>query len=103
MAASKARFYLEQSVPEFREWERKRIFSKDEITSIAKKRSDFEHVLNSRGESTPLDYSRYAAYEMNLNSLRRKRENRLGVKATSYTCQRRVFFILDRGTRKFPG
>jgi len=103
MAAGKARFYLEQSVPEFREWERKKIFSKDELASIAKKRSDFEHLLNSRGESTPPDYSRYAAYEMNLNALRRKRENRLGVKATSYTGQRRVFFILDRGTRKFPG
>ena len=103
MAADKARFYLEQSVPEFREWERKKIFSKDEIASIAKKRSDFEHLLNSRGESTPPDYSRYASYEMNLSTLRKKREKRLGVKATSYTCQRRVFFILDRGTRKFPG
>jgi U3 small nucleolar RNA-associated protein 6 len=103
MAAEKARFYLEQSVPELREWERKKIFSKDEIASIAKKRSDFEHLLNSRGESTPSDYAQYASYEMNLNALRRKREKRVGVKATSHTGQRRVFFILDRGTKKFPG
>ena len=103
MTADKARFYLEQSVPELREWERKKIFSKDEIANIAKKRSDFEHLLNSRGESTPSDYAQYASYEMNLNALRRKREKRVGVKATSYTGQRRVFFILDRGTRKFPG
>lgn len=40
---------------------------------------------------------------MNLDALRRKRSNRLGVKATSYTGQRRVFFILDRATRKFHG
>ena len=103
MAADKARFYLEQSIPELREWERKKIFSKNEISSVARKRSDFEHLLNSRGESTPTDYARYASYEINLNALRKKREKRLGVKATSYTGQRRVFFILDRGTRKFPG
>ncbi|KAK4996620.1 U3 snoRNP protein, partial [Cryomyces antarcticus] len=48
-ASDKARFYLEQSVPELHELERKKIFTKDEITSIASKRSDFEHILNARG------------------------------------------------------
>ncbi|KAJ9665942.1 U3 snoRNP protein [Coniosporium apollinis] len=101
-ASDKARFYLERSVPELHEYERKGIFSKEEITSIAKKRSDFEHVLNARA-SHPSDYARYATYEMNLEALRKKRINRLGIKAGGHAGQRRIFFILDRAVRKFPG
>jgi U3 small nucleolar RNA-associated protein 6 len=102
MASDKARFYLEQQVPELQEYERKQIFTRDEITSIAKKRSDFEHILNARGSKAG-DYVRYAAYEMNLDSLRKKRCKRLGVKATAHGGQRTIFFILDRATKKFPG
>lgn len=58
--------------------------------------------MNARG-SAASDYARYAEYEMNLDSLRRKRSKRLGVKLAAYTGQRRVFFILDRATRKFHG
>ncbi|KAL1955433.1 hypothetical protein VTO42DRAFT_8589 [Malbranchea cinnamomea] len=102
-ASDKARFYLEQIVPELREYERKKIFSKEEIASIAKKRSDFEHKINARGPQ-PSDFAKYAEYEMNLDALRRKRIKRLGVKSTQmHTGQRRVFFILDRATRKFHG
>lgn len=117
-ASDKARFYLEQSVPELREWERKEIFRivrtaaqtaclylmsiKDEIKAIASKRSDFEHLLNARG-SQPADYARYAEYEMNVDSLRRKRVKRLGIKVTAHNGQRRIFHILDRATRKFHG
>ncbi|KAJ9624164.1 U3 snoRNP protein [Taxawa tesnikishii (nom. ined.)] len=102
-AADKARFYAEQSVPELQEYERKKIFSREEITSIAKKRSEFEHILNSRGGSRPADYARYATYEMNLDALRKKRCRRLGVKATTYTGQKKIFFVLERGVRKFQG
>ncbi|KAL8738902.1 MAG: hypothetical protein Q9181_000354 [Wetmoreana brouardii] len=101
-ASDKARFYLEQSVPELQELLRKKLFSKDEVNSIVKKRSGFEHKLNARG-STASDYARYAEYEMNLDTLRRTRARRLGIKATNYTGQRRIFFILDRATRKFYG
>jgi len=117
-ASDKARFYLEQSVPELQEYERKKIFTKvpalytsygkyltttkEEITSIAKKRSDFEHEINARG-SQPSDYARYAEFEMNLESLRRKRVKRLGVKITGHAGKRRIFFVLDRATRKFHG
>ena len=102
-ASDKARFYLEQSVPELQEYERKGIFTSEEITSIASKRSDFEHKLNARG-SKPSDYARYATYEMNLDSLRKKRCARLGVKGSrNFSGQRTVFFILDRATKKFPG
>ena len=101
-ASDKARFYLEQYVPELQEYERKEIFSREEITSITSKRSDFEHTLNARG-SKPSDYARYATYEMNLDSLRKKRCKRLGVKSTAFSGQRTIFFILDRATKKFPG
>ena len=40
---------------------------------------------------------------MNLDSLCRKRAKRLGVKRGGQVGQRRVFFILDRATRKFHG
>ncbi len=38
-----------------------------------------------------------------MDALRRKRVKRLGIRATGHNGQRRIFFILDRGTRKFPG
>lgn len=101
-ANDKARYFQEQSVPELQEFARKKIFTKEEIASIARKRSDFEHVLNARG-SKAQGYARYAEYEMNLDSLRRKRIRRLGVKTSNHTGQRRVFFVLDRATKKFPG
>ncbi|KAF7505986.1 hypothetical protein GJ744_012333 [Endocarpon pusillum] len=100
--SDKARFFLEQSVPELKEYERKGIFTSDEIARIAQKRSEFEHKLNAR-ECTPPDYARYAEFEINVDSLRRKRVKRLRVKAPAHTGQRRLFFILDRATRKFPG
>jgi U3 small nucleolar RNA-associated protein 6 len=40
---------------------------------------------------------------MNLDLLRRKRVKRLGIKTPAHTGQRRIFFILDRATRKFHG
>ncbi|PKY08252.1 hypothetical protein P168DRAFT_308336 [Aspergillus campestris IBT 28561] len=98
----KARFFLEKSVPELKEFEKKKIFSKEEITSIIKKRSDFEHKINARGAQS-IDFVRYAQYEMNLDNLRRKRVKRLGVRSTGFSGQRRIFFVLDRATRKFPG
>lgn len=101
-AADKARFFLEQSVPEFKELERKKIFTPEEISAVAKKRSDFEHKINVRG-SSPADYAQYAEFEINVDVLRRKRIKRLGVKATTHNGQRRIFFVFDRGTRKFPG
>lgn len=101
-ASDKARFFLEQSVPELKEYERKKIFSRDEIASIARKRSDFEHKINARG-STPTDYVRYAEFEMNVDALRRKRVKRMGIKATAHYGKRRIFFIFDRGNRKHPG
>ena len=122
-ASDKARFYLEQSVPELQELERTEVFStvcvcfspavfdggriaayttQDEIASIIRKRADFEHKLNARG-SRPADFAQYAEYEMNLEALRRKRVRRLGATVNPHSGRRRIFFVLDRATRKFHG
>jgi U3 small nucleolar RNA-associated protein 6 len=74
----------------------------DEIASIIKKRSDFEHKLNARG-AAPIDFVRYVEYEMNLETLRKKRVKRLGIRTAGHSGQRRIYFILDRATRKFHG
>lgn len=40
---------------------------------------------------------------MNLESLRRKRVKRMGITKRMHAGQRRIFLLLDRGTRKFHG
>lgn len=40
---------------------------------------------------------------MNLDLLRHKRVRRLGVRSAGFSGQRRIFYILDRATRKFHG
>lgn len=101
-SSDKARFYLEQQVPELQELLLKKIFTEPQVKAIAQKRSSFEHILNARN-STPQDYARYSEYEQNLESLRKKRCQRLKLKGTGHTGQRKIFFILDRGVRRFPG
>ncbi|KAI9892578.1 MAG: U3 snoRNP protein [Vezdaea aestivalis] len=121
--SDKARFYLEQSVPELQELERKKVFSKvknfpsasssnncavklnlgqSEIRTLVKKRSDFEHKINARG-CVPRDFSRYINFELHLEQLRKERFERLGLETKHRTGQRRIFFLLDRATRKFYG
>ena len=48
-----------------------------------------------------MDFVRYVEYELNLETLRKKRAQRLGIRNAGYSGQRRIFFILDRATRKF--
>ncbi|KAI6709153.1 hypothetical protein JHW43_008312 [Diplocarpon mali] len=124
-ASDKARFFLEQAVPQLLEFKEKKIFSEvrqllhgdqspdfianylpvsqDEIRQLVKKRSDFEHKVLARG-STPVDFARYAAWEIVLENLRAKRCKRLKIKgSTTHTGQARIFKIFDRGTQKHPG
>jgi len=70
---------------------------------LVKKRSDFEHKVLARG-CLPVDFARYAAWEIGLENLRLKRCKRLKIKGSSTQAgQARVFSIFDRGTRKHPG
>ncbi|TGO33607.1 hypothetical protein BHYA_0236g00020 [Botrytis hyacinthi] len=102
-ANDKARFYLEQGVPQLQELEQKKIFTKDEIKTLVKKRSDFEHRVLVRG-SKAVDFARYAAWEMSLEQLRQKRCKRMRIKgSSSHAGQARVFGIFDRGVKKHAG
>ncbi|KAI9745982.1 MAG: U3 snoRNP protein [Claussenomyces sp. TS43310] len=102
-ASDKARFYLEKAVPQLQEFEQKKIFTKDEIRTLVKKRSDFEHKVLARG-SQPVDFARYAAWEISLERLRAKRCKRLRIKGSSaHAGQARIFSIFDRGTKKHFG
>jgi U3 small nucleolar RNA-associated protein 6 len=75
--------------------------AQEEISSIAKKRSDFEHIINARG-SHPSDYLRYIEFEKNVDALRKKRVKRLGVRYKG-AGQRSIYFLYNRATRKFSG
>ncbi|KAI6083174.1 U3 small nucleolar RNA-associated protein 6-domain-containing protein [Hypoxylon rubiginosum] len=98
----KARFYLERAVPQLREFEAKGIFTADEIRSLVRKRTDFEHVVLSPGNK-PTDWLNYAAWEKSLESLRAKRCRRLQIRASSkHTGQGRVFGILERAVNRHP-
>ncbi|KAL2753229.1 hypothetical protein ACRALDRAFT_1077623 [Sodiomyces alcalophilus JCM 7366] len=101
--ADKARFYLERSVPQLREWEEKEIFSKEEIRSIVQRRSDFEHRVLAPGVN-PSDFSAYAAWEINLDALRAKRCERLKIRhvVSQHATQARVLAIYERAVGKRP-
>merc|ERR1711977_166064 len=98
-AADKARYYLEQAVPQLQEFKEKKIFSEDEIRTLVKKRSDFEHKVLARG-SKPVDFARYAAWEIGLEKLRNKRCKRMKIKgSTTHTGQARIFKSSTEGLR----
>ena len=71
-----------------------------------RKRTDFEHRLNSRGSSIN-DYMKYIVYETNVDKLRQKRVKRILQSSRSnslsdWSIQQRITFIYQRGTNKFP-
>lgn len=108
--SAKIRFYLEQSVPELEELHSKGIFTRPELTQIIKRRTDFEHKINSPS-AKPIDYTRYAQYEVSLDKLRKIRANRVfsgnekeeSHSVGEYGGTRRILFIHERATRRFPG
>lgn len=104
--SSKTRYYLEQIIPELDDLVDKKIFTKNEVSMIMKKRTNFEHRLNSRGSSVN-DYLRYIQYEKSVNRLRTKRVKRLlnttrTNSISDWSIIRRIKFIFKRGTVKFP-
>ncbi|PKC59348.1 hypothetical protein RhiirA1_493130 [Rhizophagus irregularis] len=104
--AETVQYYLEQMVPELEDLERKEIFTKEEIKSIVKKRTNFEYALKRRPAQI-IDFLKYIEYEMNLDLLKKKRKNRLGIKGrvtiSDYSIKRRIYHIFDRAIIKFAG
>ncbi|KAG6010550.1 hypothetical protein E4U21_005903 [Claviceps maximensis] len=102
--AGKARFYLERSVPQLREWEEKDLFSKDEIRTIVQKRNEHEHRVLSPGNLSS-DWSAYAKWERSLETLRSKRCKRLKIHHlnSAHAGQARVMTIYERSVNQHPG
>ncbi|CCE65172.1 hypothetical protein TPHA_0K00380 [Tetrapisispora phaffii CBS 4417] len=104
--SSKARYYLEQCIPEIDDLVDKKLFTKNEVSAIMKKRTNFEHRLNSRGSSIN-DYVKYVEYENNVNKLRAKRCKRIlqsnkSNSISDWSITKRIMFIYQRGCNKFP-
>lgn len=107
--SEKVRYYLEQSVPELEDLLNKGLFEKNEVTMIMRRRTDFEHRIQGRG-STTRDFLKYAAFEKNLEKLRKKRYTRLSKvglvdtkpSLSDWAGVRRILFIFQRATFKYP-
>ncbi|EGX96368.1 rRNA processing protein Utp6 [Cordyceps militaris CM01] len=127
--AEKARFFLERSVPQLREWGEKEIFSKvhcappptssrhqpnltstlflilqDEIRTIVQKRNQHEHKVLAPG-NTVYEWSAYAQWEQSLETLRAKRCRRLRIRhlTSAHAGQGRVLGIYERAVGRHPG
>ncbi|GAA6037368.1 hypothetical protein JCM8097_008533 [Rhodosporidiobolus ruineniae] len=73
----KVQLALERFLPELRDLEQKKVFTKDEISDIVTKRRGFEMALAQGRGTKPLDYLRYIEYERRLEKLRKARAARL--------------------------
>ncbi|KAF8513171.1 U3 small nucleolar RNA-associated protein 6-domain-containing protein [Hysterangium stoloniferum] len=98
-------YQQEQMLAELKDLEEKGLFSKSEISIILKRRTAFESALVRRIPKKA-DFLRYAAYEMNLEALRRRRVDRLQISDTKpsisdFALVRRQFHIFERALRKF--
>ncbi|KAJ7668423.1 U3 small nucleolar RNA-associated protein 6-domain-containing protein [Mycena polygramma] len=101
----RVQFQQEQMLAELKDLVEKNIFTKQESRQIMKKRTQFETALVRR-VAKKADFLRYAAYEMGLEQLRRKRVERLKIVSTQasisdYALVRRQFHIFERALKKF--
>ncbi|KDQ57693.1 hypothetical protein JAAARDRAFT_35378 [Jaapia argillacea MUCL 33604] len=103
----RVQFQQEQMLAELKDLTEKGIFTQSEVKQIMKKRTAFETALVRRIPKKG-DFLRYAAYEMGLEALRRKRVERLNLQKTppsisDYALVRRQFHIFERALKKFKG
>ncbi|KAJ7039218.1 U3 small nucleolar RNA-associated protein 6-domain-containing protein [Mycena alexandri] len=101
----RVQFQQEQMLAELKDLVEKNIFTKQESKQVMKKRTQFETALVRR-VAKKADFLRYAAYEMGLEQLRRKRVERLKIVSTQasisdYALVRRQFHIFERALKKF--
>ncbi|KAH7909960.1 U3 small nucleolar RNA-associated protein 6-domain-containing protein [Hygrophoropsis aurantiaca] len=101
----RVQFQQEQMLAELKDLVQKTLFTQAEIKQIMKKRTRFETALVRRIPKKS-DFLRYAAYEMGLEQLRRKRAERLKIPPSAhsisdYSLVRRQFQIFERALKKF--
>ncbi|KAF8904379.1 U3 small nucleolar RNA-associated protein 6-domain-containing protein [Gymnopilus junonius] len=98
-------FQQEQMLDELRDLVDKGLFTDQEAKQIMKKRTAFESSLVRR-VAKKADFLRYAAYEMGLEQLRRKRVARMELApgpatVSDYALVKRQFHIFERAVKKF--
>ncbi|TFK54305.1 hypothetical protein OE88DRAFT_1625427 [Heliocybe sulcata] len=103
----RVQFQQEQMLSELKDLVQKGLFTQNETKQIMKKRTAFETALVRRIPKQA-DFLRYAAYEMGLEALRRKRVERLNLQRlepsiSDYALVRRQFQIFERALKKFKG
>ncbi|KAJ7647526.1 U3 small nucleolar RNA-associated protein 6-domain-containing protein [Roridomyces roridus] len=101
----RVQFQQEQMLAELKDLVDKEIFTPAETKAIMKKRTLFETALVRR-VAKKADFLRYAAYEMGLEQLRRKRVQRLKIATgpatvSDYALVRRQFNIFEHALRRF--
>ncbi|KAL5523572.1 hypothetical protein ACEPAG_7745 [Sanghuangporus baumii] len=101
----RVQFQQEQMLAELKDLVQKGLFTQNEIRQIMKKRTVFETALVRRIPKKS-DFLRYAAYEMSLEALRRKRVERLKLPKgpptiSDFALVRRQFQIFERALKKF--
>ncbi|KAF7979883.1 hypothetical protein HWV62_40667 [Athelia sp. TMB] len=101
----RVQFQQEQMLAELKDLVQKGLFTAVETKQIMKKRIAFETALVRR-IAKKSDFVRYAAYEMGLEQLRRKRLERLQLppappSVSDYALVRRQFHIFERALKKF--
>ncbi|GBE81415.1 predicted protein [Sparassis crispa] len=100
-------FQQEQMLAELKDLVQRGLFTQKEAKQILQKRTAFETALVRRVAKKG-DFLRYAAYEMGLEALRRKRVERLKQdtappSVSDYALVRRQFHIFERALKKFKG
>ncbi|KAL5485402.1 UTP6 [Sanghuangporus weigelae] len=101
----RVQFQQEQMLAELKDLVQKGLFTQNEIRQVMKKRTVFETALVRRIPKKS-DFLRYAAYEMSLEALRRKRVERLKLPkgpptVSDFALVRRQFQIFERALKKF--
>ncbi|KAI8318661.1 hypothetical protein GQ54DRAFT_280560, partial [Martensiomyces pterosporus] len=97
--AETVQYHLEQMVGELEDLERKKLFTKQELKAVVKKRTNFEYALKRR-KASRADFLRYISYEINVDALRRKRKQRLGIRGkttlSDFSIEQRILSIFER-------
>ncbi|KPV71623.1 uncharacterized protein RHOBADRAFT_56467, partial [Rhodotorula graminis WP1] len=102
----KVQLALERFLPELRDLEQKKVFTRDEISDIVAKRRGFELSLAQGRGTKPTDFLRYIDYERKLDKLRKARAARIasaGTKSLSdHSISAHVTQLHRLAVRRFP-
>ncbi|KAK9900557.1 hypothetical protein P389DRAFT_208035 [Cystobasidium minutum MCA 4210] len=97
---------LERLLPELRDLEKKKIFTRREIDEIVKRRTAFENSLIRKG-SNEQDWLMYIEYEKKLELLRKIRYNKLNLKGrptvSDYSIARHILSLYSSSVTRLPG